>query len=110
MTKVLERLKIGRDVNETKPNPQNPKSGNPDQKIETFSLNNVQQNSGQSSKKGFNNKGNHKTFTKFIEKKCAFCSEVHPSSKCPNVVSKDERIKILQRDRKDNCNTCWSKH
>ena len=106
--KVITRLQIGRDKQNSKPPSSSPSGGNPDpngQKVETFSLNNVQQKSGKSDKKG-----SSKKFTNFKDRKCTFCGESHASSKCPNVKSVEERVKILQKDRKDNCNICWSKH
>ena len=108
LNKVITKLNIGKDIKEAKSNPQTPKSSpnSSNHNVETFSLNTVLQHPGQSSKGG-----SGKKFKYFqTDRKCSFCGESHASSKCTNVVSKEDRIKILKKDRKDNCNTCWSKH
>ena len=41
--------------------------------------------------------------------KCIFCEGNHWSSKCTQVVTKDDRIAILTDKRKGYCTDCWAK-
>ena len=110
---VIEKLNIGKDHKESKnsqnSNPQ-PKSGNLDSndKNQTFSLNPIHNNPNESSDKKFNKRYFNKSKSK--DPTCVFCGEKHFSSRCTNVVSRDERIKILSDKRKSSCKICWSEH
>ena len=81
LDKVLTRIKIGRDLQDSKTNNQDPKVGAQDSGGQgnktTFSLNTVQQNQSQNSN---------------YVKKCVFCnSDEHVSSRCIKVTSQDDR-------------------
>ena len=111
---VVTKLNIGNDfMNGKQNNPQTPKSGKPDSGNQnektTFSLNAVQHNRNQQSK-NLNRNQNQKFNHAKSDRKCVFCGSAdHSSSKCIKVTSKEERVNILKRDRKDNCSKCWAR-